>query len=45
MAGGGGKLCVVCCGNGIVVVDVVASPKELWVLDTPMGFKVLKYHY
>ncbi|KAK9985125.1 hypothetical protein SO802_034650 [Lithocarpus litseifolius] len=44
VAGGGGKLCVVCGGNGIVVVDVVASSKKLWVLDMPMGFEALRVH-
>ena len=44
VAGGGGKLCVVCGGNGIVVVDVVASPEKLWVLDMPMGFEALIVH-
>lgn len=36
MAVGGGKICVVCGGGGrITVVDVVAQPVRMWVVDPP----------
>ncbi|XP_059641962.1 F-box/kelch-repeat protein SKIP25 [Cornus florida] len=45
MAAGGGRVCVTCGGgSGIVVVDVVASPPRLWVVDTPPGFETLAVH-
>ncbi|KAK1420560.1 hypothetical protein QVD17_22252 [Tagetes erecta] len=45
IAVGGGRVCVVSGGGvGILVVDVVASPPELRVLDTPVGQQVLGLH-
>ncbi|XP_076946621.1 F-box/kelch-repeat protein SKIP25-like [Bidens hawaiensis] len=43
IAAGGSRVCVVR-GGGILVVDVVASPPRLWVLDTPVGQHVLSLH-
>ncbi|CAN1779615.1 F-box/kelch-repeat protein SKIP25 [Linum perenne] len=37
VAAGGGKVCVVC-GGGIVVVDVMAEPARIWVVELPNGF-------
>ena len=45
MAAGGGRVCVVCRGGGgILVVDVVASPPRLWMVDTPAGFEAVAVH-
>jgi hypothetical protein len=45
MSAAGGKVCVVCGGgNGIVVVDVVASLGRLWVVDLPAGFEAVAVH-
>ncbi|KAM7493604.1 hypothetical protein LguiB_028213 [Lonicera macranthoides] len=45
MAAGGGRVCVVCSGGvGILVVDVVASPPILLVVDTPPGFEAVAVH-
>nr|XP_043620986.1 F-box/kelch-repeat protein SKIP25-like [Erigeron canadensis] len=45
IAAGGGRVCVVRGGGvGIVVVDVVASPPRLLVVDTPAGEQVLRLH-
>lgn len=45
MAAGGGRVCVVCGGGGgIAVVDVVAFPARLWVVETPPGFEALTVH-
>ncbi|KAK9055711.1 hypothetical protein SSX86_026796 [Deinandra increscens subsp. villosa] len=45
IAAGGGRVCVVRSGGvGILVVDVVASPPRLRVLDTPVGQQVLGLH-
>ncbi|XP_022868462.1 F-box/kelch-repeat protein SKIP25-like [Olea europaea var. sylvestris] len=42
---GGGKVCVlVGNGGGFVVVDVVAQPAKLWVVDTPAGFEAVSIH-
>ncbi|KAK1412619.1 hypothetical protein QVD17_34012 [Tagetes erecta] len=45
IAAGGGRVCVV--GEkevGIVVVDVVATPPRLWVVETPAGDEILAVH-
>ncbi|XP_021768374.1 F-box/kelch-repeat protein SKIP25-like [Chenopodium quinoa] len=45
MAARGGRLCVVCKGGSeIVVVDVVASPPQMWVVEPPQGFNVAAVH-
>ncbi|KAK9985129.1 hypothetical protein SO802_034654 [Lithocarpus litseifolius] len=44
VAAAAGKLCVVCGDNGIVVVDVLATPGRLWVVDLPIGFEALRVH-
>ncbi|KAM0007134.1 putative kelch-type beta propeller [Helianthus debilis subsp. tardiflorus] len=45
IAAGGGRVCVVGeKGVGIVVVDVVAEPPRLWVVETPPGHDVLGLH-
>ncbi|XP_055821889.1 F-box/kelch-repeat protein SKIP25-like [Solanum dulcamara] len=45
VAAAGGRVCVVGGGStGIVVVDVVAEPPRLVVVETPVGFKVLNIH-
>lgn len=45
IAAAGGRVCVVCSsGVEIVVVDVVASPPRLWVVDTPPGFQAVAIH-
>ncbi|XP_060211205.1 F-box/kelch-repeat protein SKIP25-like [Lycium barbarum] len=45
MAAAGGKVCVVNSGgDGIVVVNVVAEPPSLVVVETPVGFQVLDVH-
>ncbi|XP_058222527.1 F-box/kelch-repeat protein SKIP25-like [Rhododendron vialii] len=45
MAAGGGRVCVVESGGGIVVVDVVASPARVCgVLDVPVGFQAVAVH-
>lgn len=45
MAARGGRLCVVCKGGSeIVVVDVVASPPRMWVVEPPEGFNVAAVH-
>ncbi|XP_021609916.2 F-box/kelch-repeat protein SKIP25 [Manihot esculenta] len=44
---GGGRVCVVCGrrnSGGIVVVDVVAMPVKLWVVETPPGFEAVTVH-
>lgn len=42
---GGGKVCVVCAGGGgIVVIDVVASPAKLWVVDLPARLQAVAIH-
>ncbi|KAL2547977.1 F-box/kelch-repeat protein SKIP25 [Forsythia ovata] len=44
-AAAGGKVCVLCGnGGGIVVVDVVARPAKLWVVNTPAGFEAITIH-
>ncbi|KNA08979.1 hypothetical protein SOVF_157790 [Spinacia oleracea] len=45
MAARGGRLCIVCKGGSeIVVVDVVASPPRMWVVEPPKGFNVAAVH-
>lgn len=45
VAADGGRVCVVDGGGGrIVVVDVVAEPPRLAVVETPVGFQVLNIH-
>lgn len=45
MAASGGKLYVVCSGGiEIVVVDVIASPPQLRVVETPPGFQAVAIH-
>lgn len=45
ISAGGGRVCVVCGGDGgIVVVDVVASPPKMWDVETPAGFNALAVH-
>lgn len=46
IAAGGGRVCVLCCGGGrVLVVDVVSPPPpRWWVLDTPIGDRVLALH-
>ncbi|XP_016447999.2 F-box/kelch-repeat protein SKIP25-like [Nicotiana tabacum] len=45
MAAAGGRVCVVRRGgDGIAVVDVVAKPPSLVVVETPLGFQVLDVH-
>ncbi|XP_060211204.1 F-box/kelch-repeat protein SKIP25-like [Lycium barbarum] len=45
MAAAGGKVCVVNGGgDGLVVVNVVAEPPSLVVVETPVGFQVLDVH-
>lgn len=48
MAAGGGRICVVCGGGGesqgIVVVDVAATPVRIWVVEPPAGFKAVAVH-
>lgn len=45
MAAAAGRVCVVSDGgDGIVVVDVVAEPPRLMVVETPVGFQVLDVH-
>ncbi|KAJ4826060.1 hypothetical protein Tsubulata_000719 [Turnera subulata] len=45
IAAGGGRVCVVCSGGGgIVVVDVVALPARVWVVETPPGFEAVAVH-
>ncbi|KAJ9178293.1 hypothetical protein P3X46_010188 [Hevea brasiliensis] len=47
IAAGGGRVCVVCSGSnngGIVVLDVVAMPVRLWILETPPGFEAVAVH-
>ncbi|XP_060207957.1 F-box/kelch-repeat protein SKIP25-like [Lycium barbarum] len=45
MAAAGGKVCVVNGGgDGIVVVNVLAEPPSLVVVETPVGFQVLDVH-
>lgn len=42
---GGGRVCVVRAGGGgIVVIDVVASPAKLWIVDLPVGFEAVAIH-
>ncbi|CAN4128294.1 unnamed protein product [Withania somnifera] len=41
----GGRVCVVgASGDGIVVVDLVAEPPSLLVVENPVGFQVLNVH-
>ncbi|KAK4364838.1 hypothetical protein RND71_016196 [Anisodus tanguticus] len=46
MATAGGRVCVVSDGggDGIVVVDVVAEPPRVVVVESPVGFQVLDVH-
>uniref|UniRef100_A0A7N0TU46 Uncharacterized protein n=1 Tax=Kalanchoe fedtschenkoi TaxID=63787 RepID=A0A7N0TU46_KALFE len=44
MAAGGGRVCVVGRGGGITVVDVVAAPVRIWVVEVPRGFNVVGLH-
>ncbi|KAJ7953331.1 F-box/kelch-repeat protein [Quillaja saponaria] len=45
VAARGGRVCVICTGGGgISVVDVVASPPRLWVVDLPMGLEAVAVH-
>lgn len=45
IAAGGGRVCVLCEKDvGILVVDVVATPPRLWVLETPTGDQILALH-
>lgn len=42
---GGGRVCVVCASGGvIVVIDVMASPAKLWVVDLPAGLEAEAIH-
>ncbi|KAK9277232.1 hypothetical protein L1049_006771 [Liquidambar formosana] len=43
IAAGGGRVCVVC-GGGITVIDLVASPPRIWVVDSPPGFQPVAVH-
>ncbi|KAF5735224.1 F-box family protein [Tripterygium wilfordii] len=41
----GGRVCVVCKGGRIVVVDAVApAPERVWVVDTPPGLEPVSVH-
>ncbi|KAF5749124.1 F-box family protein [Tripterygium wilfordii] len=41
----GGRVCVVCGGGKILVVDVVApAPERVWVVDTPPGLEPVSVH-
>ncbi|KAL1354147.1 F-box/kelch-repeat protein SKIP25-like [Arachis hypogaea] len=44
----GGRVCVVCGGGGggggIFVVDVVARPRRIWVVELPEGFEAIAVH-
>ncbi|KAI3749534.1 hypothetical protein L2E82_20148 [Cichorium intybus] len=45
IAAGGGKVCVACEKDvRILVVDVVATPPRLWVVETPAGHEILALH-
>ncbi|XP_009789030.1 F-box/kelch-repeat protein SKIP25-like [Nicotiana tabacum] len=45
IAAAGGRVCVVGGGgNGITVVDVVAEPSRVVVVESPVGFQVLNMH-
>ena len=45
IAAGGGKVCVLCEKDvRILVVDVVATPPRLWVVETPAGDVILALH-
>lgn len=45
IAAEGGRVCVVCSGGvGIVVVDVVANPVKLFVVETPEGLQAMSIH-
>lgn len=45
IAAGGGKVCVACEKDvGILVVDVMATPPRLWVVETPAGHEILALH-
>ncbi|KDP44243.1 hypothetical protein JCGZ_05710 [Jatropha curcas] len=44
MTAGGGRVCVVGNGGGIVVLDVVSFPVKLWMVDTPPGFEAVAVH-
>ncbi|KAK9699080.1 hypothetical protein RND81_08G151600 [Saponaria officinalis] len=45
MAARGGRVCVVCRGGvEIVVVDVVAVPARMWVVEPPIGFNAVAVH-
>ncbi|XP_061357697.1 F-box/kelch-repeat protein SKIP25 [Gastrolobium bilobum] len=39
-----GMVCVVSGGGGISMVDVVAAPPRLWVVDLPQGFQAVAVH-
>ncbi|KAF8380808.1 hypothetical protein HHK36_028302 [Tetracentron sinense] len=42
---GGGRVCAVCAeGRGIAVVDVVARPARLWVVDPPPALQAVAVH-
>ncbi|XP_071738163.1 F-box/kelch-repeat protein SKIP25-like [Rutidosis leptorrhynchoides] len=45
IAAGGGRVCVVCEKDvGILVVDVVAAPPRLWLVETPPGHQIMGVH-
>ncbi|KAL8101753.1 F-box/kelch-repeat protein SKIP25 [Apium graveolens] len=45
IAAEGGRVCVVCSGGvDIVVVDVVANPLKLFVVETPEGLQAMSIH-
>ncbi|KAK9144136.1 hypothetical protein Sjap_004039 [Stephania japonica] len=45
MAAGGGRVCVVCAGGTtVVVVDVLARPGRVWLVDPPPGNNVIAVH-
>jgi hypothetical protein len=45
IAAGGGRVCVICGGSTeLVVLDVVALPVRLWVVETPPGFEAFRIH-
>ncbi|XP_047325947.1 F-box/kelch-repeat protein SKIP25-like [Impatiens glandulifera] len=44
MAAGGGRVCVVCTGGEILVVDVAAAEIRTWVVETPPGYRAMSVH-
>ncbi|KAI3678803.1 hypothetical protein L6452_38106 [Arctium lappa] len=46
IAAGGGRVCVLCEKKdvGILVVDVVATPPQIWVVEIPAGEQILAVH-